>query len=93
MNLYNNSTKALGIEAFDEVYGLGYEVNHKDWSPFKRVNKLRATFLNRPYEIDVERLRLVTEAYKKHETLPRKLQCAYAFENILMNTKLYIYDE
>lgn len=93
MNLYNNSTKALGAEAFDKVYGLGYEVNHKDWSPFERVNKLRETFLNRPYEIDVERLRLVTEAYKKHETLPRKLQCAYAFENVLMNTKLYIYDD
>ncbi|MGL4988668.1 MAG: (2S)-3-sulfopropanediol dehydratase, partial [Cetobacterium sp.] len=86
-------TLASGTEAFDKTYSLGYEVNHKDWSPFKRVNKLRQTFLDRPYDIDVERLRLVTEAYKKHETSPRKLQCAYAFENILMNTTLHIYDE
>jgi formate C-acetyltransferase len=93
MNLKEKHMPACGIEAFDKTYSLGYEVNHKDWSPFPRVNRLRQTFLNRPYDIDVERLRLVTEAYKKHETAPRKLQCAYAFENILMNTTLYIYDE
>lgn len=86
-------TTARGIEAFDKTYSLGYEVNHKDWSPFPRVNKLRKTFLDRPYEIDVQRLRLVTEAYKKHEAAPRKLQCAYAFENILLNTEIDIYDE
>ena len=86
-------TNARGIEAFDKIYSLGYQVNHEDWSPFPRINKLRQTFLDRPYDIDVERLRLVTEAYKKTETLPRKLQCAYAFENILMNTTIHIYDE
>lgn len=86
-------TNARGIEAFDKTYSLGYEVNHKDWSPFPRVNKLRQTFLDRPYEIDVQRLRLVTEAYQKYEASPRKLQCAYAFENILMNTEIEIYDE
>lgn len=88
-----NNTNACGTEPFDHTYSLGYQVHHKDWSPFPRVNYLRQTFLDRPYEIDVERLRLVTEAYKKHEVCPRKLQCAYAFENILLNTKLYIYDE
>ncbi|MGL4655677.1 MAG: (2S)-3-sulfopropanediol dehydratase [Sarcina sp.] len=86
-------TNARGIEAFDKTYSLGYEVNHKDWSPFPRVNKLRQIFLDRPYEIDVQRLRLVTEAYQKYEASPRKLQCAYAFENILMNTEIDIYDE
>ncbi|MGL5057801.1 MAG: (2S)-3-sulfopropanediol dehydratase [Fusobacteriaceae bacterium] len=86
-------TLAQGTEAFDKTYSLGYKVNHEDWSPFKRVNKLRQTFLDRPYDIDVERLRLVTEAYKKFETSPRKMQCAYAFENILMNTTIYIYDD
>ena len=86
-------TTALGIEPFDQVYSLGYQVHHDDWSPFPRVNRLRQTFLDRPYEIDVERLRLVTEAYQKHENAPRKLQCAYAFENVLLNTSLYIYDE
>ncbi len=57
-------TDACGTEPFDKTYSLGYQVHHKDWSPFPRVNHLRQTFLDRPYEIDVERLRLVTEAYK-----------------------------
>lgn len=86
-------TTAAGTQPFDQTYSLGYEVHHKDWSPFKRVNYLRQTFLDRPYDIDVDRLRLVTEAYKMHETAPKKLQCAYAFEHILLNTQLYIYDE
>lgn len=84
---------ATGIEKFDHTYSLGYQVHHEDWSPYKRVNHLRQAFLDRPYDIDVDRLRLVTEAYKKHENEPAKLQCAYAFENILLNTKLYIYPE
>lgn len=86
-------TDARGTEPFDITYSLGYEVNHKDWSPYPRVNHLRQKFLDRPYEVDVERLRLVTEAYQKNENLPRKLQCAYAFENVLLHTKLYIYEE
>ncbi len=88
-----NHTDACGTEPFDHTYSLGYQVHHKDWSPFPRVNHLRQKFLDRPYEVDVERLRLVTEAYKAHESSPRKLQCAYAFENVLLNTTLYIYDE
>ena len=87
-----NHTNACGTEPFDHIYSLGYQVHHEDWSPFPRVNMLRQTFLDRPYEVDVERLRLVTESYKEHEVCPRKLQCAYAFENILLNTKLYIDD-
>ncbi|WED25247.1 formate C-acetyltransferase/glycerol dehydratase family glycyl radical enzyme [Vibrio sp. DW001] len=86
-------TLARGTEDFDKVYGLGYEVGHEDWSPYPRVNKLRQTFLDRPYEIDVERLRLVTQAYKTHEAVPRILQCAYAFENILLNTTIHVYDD
>lgn len=88
-----NHTTASGTEPFDKTYSLGYQVHHEDWSPFPRVNHLRQAFLDRPYEVDVERLRLVTESYKEHEVCPRKLQCAYAFENVLLNTKLYIYDE
>lgn len=88
-----NHTTACGTEPFDHVYSLGYQVHHEDWSPFPRVNHLRQTFLDRPYEVDVERLRLVTESYKEHEVCPRKLQCAYAFENILLNAALYIDDE
>lgn len=86
-------TTASGVEKFDHIYCLGYQVNHEDWSPFKRVNYLRQTFLDRSYDVDVDRLRLVTETYKKHEKESKKLQCAYAFENILLNTKLYIYPE
>lgn len=86
-------TDARGIEAFDKVYGLGYEVGHEDWSPFPRVNRLRQTFLDRPYEIDVERLRLVTESYQRSESMPRILQCAYAFESILLNSTLHIYPD
>ncbi|PFG46206.1 formate C-acetyltransferase [Vibrio sp. ES.051] len=86
-------TDARGIEEFDKVYGLGYEVGHEDWSPFPRVNRLRQTFLDRPYEIDVERLRLVTESYKRSESMPKILQCAYAFENILLNSTLHVYSD
>ncbi|MDD3402375.1 MAG: formate C-acetyltransferase/glycerol dehydratase family glycyl radical enzyme [Hespellia sp.] len=86
-------TDARGTEPFDKTYSLGYEVHHKDWSPFPRINHLRQTFLDRPYEVDVERLRLVTEAYQEHEICARKLQCAYAFEKVLLNATLYIDDE
>lgn len=89
----NIKCKASGTESYDKTYSLGYEVHHDDWSPYPRVNRLRETFLDRPYDIDVERLRLVTEAYKNHEECPPKLQCAYAFENILLNVNLEIYDE
>lgn len=88
-----NHTTACGTQPFDKTYSLGYQVHHEDWSPYPRVNRLRQAFLDRPYDIDVERLRLVTEAYQKHEDAPRKLKCARAFENILLNTRLYIYDE
>lgn len=86
-------TNATGTEAFDKSYGIGYKVNHEDWSPFPRVNRLRQVFLDRPYEIDVQRLRLVTEAYKQNENAPRMLQCAYAFDNVLRNVELNVYDD
>lgn len=34
-------TTASGVEKFDHTYSLGYQVNHEDWSPYKRVNYLR----------------------------------------------------
>ena len=89
----NTCVTPCGTEPFDYHYSLGYQVHHEDWSPFPRINNLRQIFLDRPYEIDVERLRLITEAYKKHEGSSPKLQCAYAFENILLNVNLFIYDE
>ena len=86
-------TDAAGTENFDKTYHLGYEVNRPDLSPFARVNRLRKVFFERPFDIDVERLRLVTQAYQQHENAPRRLQCAYAFENVLLNTTLYIHDD
>ena len=86
-------TDARGTEPFDKTYSLGYQVHHEDWSPFPRVNRLRQTFLDGEYYIDVERLRLVTEAYKEHAVAPRKLQCAYAFEKVLRECELFVYDD
>ena len=86
-------TDACGTEPYDKTYSLGYQVHHEDWSPFPRVNHLRQTFLDREYYIDVERLRLVTESYQQHEVAPRKLQCAWAFDNVLRNCSLFIYDD
>ncbi len=37
-------TLACGVDKFDKVYGLGYQVGHEDWSPYPRVNKLRQAF-------------------------------------------------
>ena len=50
-------TTARGTEPYDKVYCLGYQVHHEDWSPYPRINKLRQTFLDRGYDVDVERLR------------------------------------
>ena len=86
-------TTAIGCEAYDKTYSLGYKVGHGDWSPYPRVNHLRQTFLDREYLIDNERFRLVTEAYKENENATVKMRCAKAFEKVLLNCTLYIYDE
>ncbi len=85
--------KPHGVDPFDKTYSLGYKVNHEDWSPYPRVNHLRKTFLDREYYIDVERFRNVTAAYKENEDATAEMRCARAFEKILMNATLYIYDE
>ena len=85
-------TTARGTEPYDKVYCLGYQVHHEDWSPYPRINRLRQTFLDRGYDVDVERLRLVTESYQQHEHLPEKLKVAYAFENVLLHCGIEIYD-
>ena len=86
-------TTARGTEPYDKVYCLGYQVHHEDWSPYPRINKLRQTFLDRGYDVDAERLRLVTESYQRHEHLPEKLKVAYAFENVLLHCGIEIYDD
>ena len=79
---------ASGTESYDHCYSLGYKVGHEDWSPYPRVNALRKTFLDRRYDVDVEMLRLVTEAYQANEKATTKIRCARAFENILLNVTL-----
>jgi len=86
-------TLARGYDPYDKVYSLGYEVGHKDWSPFSRVNHLRKAFLDREYLIDNERFKNVTESYMANEDKPQIIKCALAFENILMKATLRIYDE
>ena len=88
-----NHTAAVGCEAYDATYSLGYEVGHGDWSPYPRVNRLRQVFLDREFNIDVERMRNVTKAYQENENETVKIRCAKAFEKILMNATLYIYDD
>ncbi|MGN0708716.1 MAG: pyruvate formate lyase family protein, partial [Anaerovoracaceae bacterium] len=86
-------TDARGCEPYDKFYSLGYQVGHKDWSPYPRINHLRQAFLDRKYNISTERMKLVTEAYKAHPNAPKKLQVAYAFKNVLENCTLYMYPE
>ena len=86
-------TQARGTEPYDKVYCLGYQVHHEDWSPYPRINRLRQTFLDRGYDVDVERLRLVTESYQQHEHLPEKLKVAYAFANVLLLCGIEIYED
>ena len=92
MNIQKH-TRARGCESFDQTYSVGYEVGHGDWSPYPRVNRLRQTFLDREFNIDIERFRNVTQAYREYEGSTAMIRCAKAFEKILMNASLEIYDE
>lgn len=86
-------TNTCGTEAFDKNYGIGYKVGHEGFSPFKRVNKLRQIFLDRSFNIDIQRAKLVTEAYKAHEDDSFALKTAYSLKNVLENVEIYIYDD
>ncbi len=85
--------KPCGTEPFDKNYGVGYTVGHDDFSPYGRVNRLRKTFLNREFNIDIQRARLITQTYRENPDMPVKLKTAYAVENILKNVDIDIYDE
>ena len=86
-------TKARGVEPYDKHYGLGYQVRHNEWSPYPRVNRLRRVFLDRPFDIDVERGRLFTESYRQHEGESAKVRSALAFAHVLDHVSLYVYDD
>ena len=91
-NQYDH-TSARGVQPYDQNYGLGYQVRHSDWSPFPRVNRLRRVFLDRPYDIDVERGRLFTESFREHEMDSAKIRNACAFAHVLDHVTLYIYED
>lgn len=87
------NTKPCGTEAFDKSYGLGYKVGHKGFSPYERVNKLRNVFLNRKFNIDIQRARLITEVYENNPDMSVTLKTAYSLKNILDNVEIDIYDD
>lgn len=84
---------ACGTEAFDKNYGLGYKVGHEGFSPYERVNKLRSVFLNRKFNIDIQRAKLITETYKNNPEMSQKLKTAYSLKNILENVEIDIYND
>ena len=86
-------TKAIGTEPFDKSYGLGYQVGHGEFSPYPRGNRLRKTFLDAPFNIDIQRARLVTESYMKTEGRPQILRCMHALQHILANVDIEIYPD
>ncbi|WP_269477005.1 (2S)-3-sulfopropanediol dehydratase [Hominibacterium faecale] len=88
-----NQVKPCGTERYDQSYGVGYRVGHDDFSPYGRVNRLRKQFLDREFNIDIQRARLITEVYKNNPDMSAKLKTAYALENILEHVAIDLYDE
>jgi len=86
-------TDALGTEPFDKSYGLGYKKGRGDLSPYPRVNSLRKTFLDTPFNIDIQRARLVTESYRKTEGCSQIIRCMHALQNVLTNVDIEIYPD
>ena len=85
--------KPCGTEPFDKNYGLGYQVGHPNFSPYQRVNRLRKTFFERKFHIDIQRARLITEIYKKYPDMSPALKTAYSLKHILENVEIAIYEE
>lgn len=87
------NAKPCGTENYDQNYGLGYQTGHDDFSPYARVNRLRSTFLETEFRVDIQRGRLITEVYRKYPDLPAKLRTACALEHILKNVEIDIYED
>ncbi|MGI6722589.1 MAG: (2S)-3-sulfopropanediol dehydratase [Anaerovoracaceae bacterium] len=87
------SGKPTGTEPFDKTYGTGYDQNHGDWSPYPRVNKLRKVFLDREFNIDIQRAKLITEVYRDHPELSAKMKTARSLEHIVNNVDIELYDD
>lgn len=87
------NAKPCGTENYDQNYGLGYQTGHDAFSPYARVNRLRSTFLETEFRVDIQRGRLITEVYRKYPDLPAKLRTACALEHILKNVEIDIYED
>ena len=87
------NAKPCGTEHYDQNYGLGYQTGHDAFSPYERVNRLRSTFLETEFRVDIQRARLITEVYRKYPDLPAKLRTACALEHILKNVEIDIYED
>lgn len=85
--------KPAGTEAFDKHYGIGYKVGHDGFSPYSRVNKLRKVFLERKFNIDIQRARLITQTYREKPELSAKLKTAYSLKNILEHVEIDLYED
>lgn len=88
-----NQIRPCGTESYDQSYGVGYRVGHDDFSPYERVNKLRNVFLEREFNIDIQRARLITEVYQKNPQMSAKLKTAYSLKNILENVDIDLYED
>ncbi len=85
--------RPCGTEPFDKNYGVGYRVGHDDFSPYERVNRLRKVFLEREFNIDVERALIITEVYKNNPGLSPIMKTAEFMKKILGEIPLYIHDD
>ena len=89
----NYTTTAIGTEPFDKNYGIGYKSGHDDFSPYERVNKLRKLFLEREFNIDIYRAKVITEVYRENPDLSPVMKTAVFLKKILSEAKLYIHDD
>lgn len=61
------NAKPCGTENYDQNYGLGYQTGHDDFSPYARVNRLRSTFLETEFRVDIQRGRLINHPFEQRE--------------------------
>ncbi|MBE6817262.1 MAG: formate C-acetyltransferase/glycerol dehydratase family glycyl radical enzyme [Ruminococcaceae bacterium] len=87
----NPQIKPCGTEPFDKTYGLGYKVGHDDFSPYGRVNRLRAAFLEKEFTVDVKRAEMITQVYRENPTLSPILKTARFLTRILTEIPLEIH--
>ena len=86
-------TNAIGTERYDQSYGLGYRKGHGDFSPFPRVNRMRKAFLDTPFNIDIQRAKIVTDVYRKLEGSPQFALSMYSMQELMNKLDIHIYPD